>query len=55
MSDEMKEAVKYISQELLHNPEANINKLIESASLKFDLNPLQADFLINKFINERSD
>lgn len=55
MSDEIKDALKYISQELLRNPDTDINKLIESASLKFDLNPLQADFLINKFIKERSD
>jgi hypothetical protein len=55
MSDEIKDAVKYISEELLHAPDADINKLIESACLKFDLNPLQADFLVNKFINERKD
>jgi hypothetical protein len=55
MSDEIKDAVKYISQELLHNPDADLNKLVESACLKFDLNPLQADFLVNKFIHERSE
>ncbi len=55
MSDEIRDAVKYISKEILHNPGTDINKLVESACLKFDLNPLQADFLVNKFITERKE
>jgi hypothetical protein len=46
----MEEAVRFISLELKDNPSADKIKLIEKASLMFDLNPLQTDFLMNKYV-----
>ncbi|MDY6968546.1 MAG: hypothetical protein SVR08_07835 [Spirochaetota bacterium] len=46
----MEEAVRYISIELKEDPDADRSLLIEKASQKFDLNPLQTEFLLNKFV-----
>ncbi len=46
----LKEAVLFISLELKGNPGADMHKLIERASQQFDLNPLQTEFLLNKYI-----
>jgi len=53
MSKPMEDAVRFIGTELKENPNADPSKLIEEASQKFDLNPMQTEFLINKFILER--
>ena len=50
MDSSMENAIKYIGQELKANPDADKNKLIEEASQKFNLNPLQTEFLVNKYI-----
>ena len=43
--EEIRKAVKWISEMQQDEPETRIEKLIESASIKFDLSPLEADFL----------
>jgi hypothetical protein len=53
MDRSLEEAVRFISMELRDNPESNKSKLIEIASQRFDLNPLQTEFLVNKFILDR--
>ncbi len=50
MDTSLENAVKYISDELLRNPLTNRSELIELVSQKFDLTPLQTEFLINKYI-----
>jgi hypothetical protein len=51
MSDKsMEETIRFISTALKDNPDADRIKLIEQASQNFDLNPLQTDFLMNKFV-----
>ncbi len=50
MDKSMEDAFRFISQELKENPKANKSKLIEEASQKFDLDPKQTEFLINKYI-----
>jgi len=50
MSKPMEDAVKFIGLELKINPEADKSKLIEEAAQKFDLSPMQTEFLINKYI-----
>ena len=50
MDDSIKGAVLFIGVELKENPVQNKNELIDRASKKFDLNPLQTEFLINKFL-----
>lgn len=51
MDDSLKEAVKYISRELKENSDSDKLKLIDYASQKFDLNPMQTEFLLNKYIS----
>lgn len=45
--EQLRKAVKWISDERLDNPEASLFKLIEEASLKFDLPPKDEEFLIH--------
>jgi hypothetical protein len=42
----IKQAVKWIDDHLQDNPGADRLKLVDEASRKFDLTPLDADFLI---------
>jgi hypothetical protein len=48
MDDTMEKAIRYISEILKEDPNADKIKLVEDASKKFNLNPLQAEFLSNK-------
>lgn len=43
--EELRKAVTWISEERQTDPEAKLSKLIESACMKFDLSPKDADFL----------
>ncbi len=53
MNKSIEDAIRFIGTELKDNPGADKSKLIETASQKFDLTPMQTEFLINKFIMER--
>lgn len=44
--EQLRKAVKWISDERLEKPEASLFKLIEEACLKFDLAPKDEDFLV---------
>lgn len=50
MDESLKNAVKYMSEQLKENPEIDRNTLIDDVSKKYDLNPMQTEFLINKFV-----
>lgn len=41
----IKQAVKWIDDQLQDNPKADRTKLVDEASRRFDLSPLDADFL----------
>lgn len=41
----IKQAVKWIDDQLVDNPGADRVKLVDEASRRFDLSPLDADFL----------
>ena len=43
--EELRKAVKWISEERLNNPDKKTLQLIEAACLKFNLSPKDADFL----------
>ncbi len=45
--EEIRKAIKWISDNL--NEGKTKSKLIEEAALKFDLSPMQTDFLVNFF------
>jgi len=41
----IKQAVKWIDDQLIDNPSADRVKLVDDASRRYDLSPLDADFL----------
>jgi hypothetical protein len=43
--EQIRKAVKWISEERKYNPEADFAKLIEEACLKFNLSPMEAEYL----------
>lgn len=45
----LKKAIEWISQSRQDNPSASLVTLIEAACRKFDLSPIQADFLYRQF------
>jgi hypothetical protein len=45
--EDLRKAVKWISEERKYDPEAKTSKLIEEACLKFDLSPMDAEYLLN--------
>lgn len=51
--EELRKAVTWISEERQTDPEAKISKLIESACMKFDLSPKDAEFLGKFYIENR--
>ncbi len=50
MDKSIEDAIRYIGAELKDNPDIDRSKLIDEASQKFDLTPMQTEFLINKFV-----
>ena len=43
--EDLRKAVKWISEERKYNPNAVTTKLIQEACLKFDLSPMDAEYL----------
>ena len=52
--EDLRKAVKWISEMRQDDPEAKLSKLIEQACLKFDLSPMDGDYL-QKFFREKID
>jgi hypothetical protein len=53
--EQLRRAVKWISDERLDNPDASLSKLIGEACLKFDLAPKEAEFLANLFTQKGAE
>jgi hypothetical protein len=53
MDETIKNAIKYISEILKETPDIDKLKLIDETSKRFDLNPMQTEFLTNKLVNEK--
>jgi hypothetical protein len=53
--EQLRRAVKWISDERLDNPGANLSGLIGQACLKFDLPPKDAEFLLHFFTEKGSE
>ena len=49
--EETRKAVKWISEMRREEPETRIEKLVEDACIKFDLSPIEAEFL-SRFCKE---
>ncbi len=53
--EDLRKAVKWISEEHLDNPDRNYRSIIEEACLKFNLSPKDAEYLnqlLQKWDNE---
>ena len=53
--EDIRRAVKWISENLETNPDHARMKLIETAVFKFDLSPLDTEFLIKFFSKKRPE
>ncbi|MEA1968640.1 MAG: hypothetical protein U9N77_10540 [Thermodesulfobacteriota bacterium] len=52
--ENLRKAVKFISDEREENPAQNMVSLVDSASLRFDLTPEDSEFLL-RFVRESED
>ena len=50
--EDLRKAVKWVSDERKYNQEKELKALIEEACLKFNLSPMDADFLLRKLLKE---
>ena len=48
--EDLRKAVKWVSEERKYNKEKKLKTLIEEACLKFNLSPMDADFLLRKLL-----
>jgi len=53
--EQLRRAVKWISDERLDDPDVSLSKLIGDACLKFDLPPKDAEFLMRFFADINSE
>jgi hypothetical protein len=51
----IRQAVKWIDDQLRDNPQADRMKLVDEASRRFDLTPLDTDFLIRHLKERKKD
>ncbi len=49
--ENLKKAVKFISDKRQENPDINLNKLVDDAGLQFDLSPKDCEFLL-RFVRD---
>ena len=50
--EDLRKAVKWVSEERKYNKEKKLKTLIEEACLKFNLSPVDADFLLRKLLEQ---
>ena len=50
-SEELRQAIRWVSDERSYGPDQPLEALIEAAGLKFDLSPADAEFLA-RFVKE---
>lgn len=50
--DKIKNAIKWISEMKEQNPEKSMMMITDEANIKFDLNPVESEFII-KFFKEQ--
>ena len=48
--EDFRKAVKWVSDERTYSPERELKAIIEEACVKFDLSPMDADFLLRHFL-----
>jgi hypothetical protein len=52
--EEIQKAIKWVSENLEEKREQSLQKLVEKAVFKFDLSPVDAEFLASFFKNRKS-
>ncbi len=52
--EQLKKAIKWISQKRLETPDINLVKLVDEASFQFDLSPKDSQFLL-RFVKNDQD
>jgi hypothetical protein len=50
----IKQAIKWLDEQLHDNPNANRAKLIDEAGRRFDLTPLDSDFLLRHLAERKA-
>jgi hypothetical protein len=50
----IKQAVQWIHEQLRDNPQADRTKLIDEAGRRFDLTPLDSEFLVRQLSQQQS-
>lgn len=53
--EQLRKAIKWVSDKRLDNPEARLSGLVQEACLKFDLSPKDTDVLLNFFLESDSE
>ncbi|MDD2541191.1 MAG: hypothetical protein PHH28_09135 [Desulfuromonadaceae bacterium] len=53
--EEIRRAVKWISSHLSENPDQRVQSLVQEAIFKFDLSPLEAEFLIGFYSRNKEE
>ncbi len=48
-NDKMKKALRWMSEELLNNPQKKRGMVIKEAEIRFDLSPAECEFLSKNF------
>ena len=48
-SDKVKKAIRWMSEELLNNPQKKRDTAIREAEIRFDLSPAECEFLTKNF------
>ena len=51
--EDIRRAVKWISEHLQENPDQAVQQLVNKAILRFDLSPKDAEFLIKFYSSQR--
>ena len=50
--EDLRRAVKWVSEERKYNPEKEVKTIVQEACMKFDLSPIDADFLLRHLLEE---
>lgn len=53
--EDLRKAIKWISQSREEKPKVPLGKLIEEAVFKYDLSPLDAEFLLGFFLRKKEE
>lgn len=51
--ESIRQAVKWISAELLEDPSKKAQKLVQEAGLRFNLSPLEEEYLVSFYRKEK--